>query len=78
MASVSNPTETGDAIAERLRQATVAHRDAQEVAQLAVKKWRALVLEAIDTGIAQKDVAKLAGVSRARVHAIVVHESLHS
>lgn len=67
--------EVGDSIAERLKAATVAHQDAKEVAERRAAEWRALVVEAIDAGMAQKTVAKLAGVSPPRVHAVVVHES---
>lgn len=62
-------------LGDRLRAATVAHRDAQEVATKRAKAWRRLVVEAVDSGMSQGDVAELAGgISRARVHAIVVTE----
>lgn len=67
--------EVGDSIEARLRAATVAHQDAQEVARSKAREWRRLVVEAVDGGIPQGVVAELAGgISRARVHAIVVSE----
>lgn len=72
--SLPLPVEVPGEIAGRLRAATVAHRDAQEIAHRTSKEWRALVAEAIDAGLPQHQVAQLAGVSRSRVHAIVVGE----
>jgi hypothetical protein len=72
--SVSDPTEVAEAVAERLRAATVAHQDAREVSGRAAKRWRALVAEAVDAGIPQGQVAEIAGISRARVHAILLRE----
>jgi hypothetical protein len=63
-----------DVLAE-LRAATVVHRDAREVAGKAAKRWRRAILSAIDAGMPQRVVADLAGVSTARVHAVVVRES---
>lgn len=74
MASLQNPVQATETVAARLQAATVAHRDAQEVARKAGKTWRQLVVEAIDAGMRQGDVAQLAGVARARIHAILVSE----
>lgn len=68
------PLEVGESVAERLRAATVAHQDAREVAGRTAKAWRRLVVEALDAGMPQGQVAEIAGVSRARVHAILVRE----
>lgn len=72
---LANPTEVGQGVLQELRDATVVHRDAREVAGKAAKRYRRAVLAAIDAGVPQKEVAEAAGVSTARVHAIVVHES---
>lgn len=74
MASPHATIEAHETIAARLAAATVAHKDAQEVAKDAAKKWRRLIVEGIDAGMRQADVAELAGVSRARLHAILVAE----
>lgn len=74
MASPVRPLQVPERVGERLRAATVAHRDAQEVAEKCAKRWRALIVEAIDAGMTQADVAALAGVSRARIHHVIVSE----
>lgn len=66
-----NPLAVEDHISSRLAAATTAHRDAQEVAQACAKRWRELVIEAVDGGLRIKDVAELARVSASRVHAIL-------
>lgn len=70
------PVDTG--LADRLAAATVAHRDAQEVAARAAKTWRELVVDCYDAGMGYAEITRLAGISRARVHAIVVGESLRT
>ncbi len=72
--TLANPVEVPEAIAERLHAAVIAHTDAQEVAKLAAKAYRQLVVEAVDAGIKIKDVATMAGVSPPRIHAIIVAE----
>lgn len=72
---IENPLEVGEAVMGRLAAATIAHRDAQEVAQRCAKVWRELVLEAVDAGVPIKTVAEVAGVSSPRVHRIVYVES---
>jgi hypothetical protein len=72
--NIARPTAVEPGLAARLEAATVAHRDAQEVAANAAATWRKLIVEAIDAGVPQKLVATLARVSTARVHAIVVGE----
>ena len=67
----SNPLDVGDAIGDRLAHATVAHRDAQEVAREHAGRWKQLVVEAVDSGMKIREVAELARVSSARVHAIL-------
>lgn len=72
--SIENPTEVAETLADRLRAATVQHRDAREVAQRKAKTWRELIVECVDAGARTKDVAAAAGISSARVHAIIVSE----
>lgn len=74
MTDTGRPLEVAATLADRLRAAVVAHNDAQEVAQHCATRFRELVVEAIDTGMRQQDVAALAGISRSRVHAIVARE----
>lgn len=75
VATLADPIGTAQNIADRLKAATVAHRDAQEVADNAAARWRKLIMEALDAGMRQKDVAQLAGVSRSRIHAVIYTES---
>jgi len=75
MATLADPVANPQDIADRLQAATVAHRDAQEVADRAAARWRKLIMEALDAGMRQRDVAQLAGVSRARIHAVIYTES---
>lgn len=63
------PVEVG--LADRLTAVTVTHRDAQETATQAAKRWKEIVAEAVDAGVPIKRVAELAQVSTARVHRIV-------
>ena len=72
--SVQNPVELADTLADQIRSATVQHRDAQEVAEAKAKIWRELIVQAVDAGVKVKDVAAAAGVSSARIHAVVVRE----
>lgn len=72
--SVQNPVEVAETLADQLRAKTVAHRDAQEVAGRVAKEWRGLVVDLVDAGARIKDVAAAAGISSARVHAIIVGE----
>jgi hypothetical protein len=74
MASVAAPTEVAETIAIRLDAARVAHQDAQEIAAGAAATFRGLVIEAIEAGMRQADVAAIAHVSRARLHQIMVTE----
>lgn len=74
MASPARPIEIRDYVGDRLKATTVAHRDAQEVAKKRAKAWREAIVEAIDAGMSRADVAKLAGVSQARVHHVIVAE----
>lgn len=67
-------TLADEPIGARLASAAVAHRDAQEVAQIHSSRLRALVVEAIDAGMSQGDVAACVGFSRARVHQILCTE----
>lgn len=71
---LSRPLETATDVMDELSRATVVHRDAQEVAHKSAARWRRAVAAAIDAGVPQKIVADLAGVSAARVHAVVVRE----
>lgn len=75
MATLADPVANAQDIADRLKAAAVAHRDAQEVADRAARRWRKLIMEALDAGMRQRDVAQLAGVTRARIHAVIVTES---
>lgn len=59
---------------DELRSVTVQHRDAQEVAARTSKRWRELIVRHIDAGARVKDVAAAAGVSAARIHAVIVRE----
>lgn len=68
---VMNPLAADDTVAARLAAATVSHRDAQETARVQSQRWRELVVEAVDAGLRIKDVARVASVSPARVHAIL-------
>jgi hypothetical protein len=74
MALPPTPIEAAQTIGPRIEATAVAHRDAQEVATKAAKAFRETIVEALDAGMSQRDVATLAGVSRARLHAIVVRE----
>lgn len=69
-----NPLEVDADVTAELRAATVVHRDAREVAGTAAKRWRRAIAAAVDAGMPQRVVAELAGVSTARVHAVVVRE----
>jgi hypothetical protein len=69
------PIDQAQTIAARLEAARVAHRDAQEIAGRAAKLFRETIIEALDViGLPQKQVAEMAGVSRARLHAIIARE----
>lgn len=70
----ATPLEVAHNLGARLSAAAVAHRDAQEVASKRAKTFRQLVVEALDAGMRQADVAQLAGVSRSRLHAILARE----
>lgn len=74
-AAASTPLEAAQTIESRLRDACVAYRDAQEVAERTAKKRRQLIVEAIDElGWPHKRVAEIVGVSRTRLHAIILSE----
>lgn len=66
--------EVAETLGARLSAAAVAHRDAQEVAAIRARSFRQLVVEALDAGMRRRDVAELAGVTPARVHAILARE----
>lgn len=74
MASVLAPIGDVQNIADRLKAVTVAHRDAQEVAERTAARWRQTIMEALDAGMTQLAVAQLAGVSRSRIHAVIYTE----
>lgn len=70
--TVPNPVEVKRSLAELLDAATVAHRDAQETATVTARRWKELIVEAIDSGVRIRDVAKLARVSPSRIHAVIL------
>lgn len=74
MALPPTPIDQAHTITARLEAARVAHRDAQEIAGKRAGEFRAVIVEALDAGMKQKDVAQLAGISRARLHHILVSE----
>lgn len=69
------PVEVRFTLADELRHATAAHRDAQEVARRCSKRWKAAVVAAIDAGMSHNAVAQLAGISRARIHHILLEDA---
>lgn len=75
MVDVMHPVTVADSIADRLSAAKVAHRDALEVAAKTSALVNALVVEAIDAGMSYGAVAALVGVTKARIHHIVLNES---
>lgn len=73
--TITPPLAVGESLDVRISHAVVAHRDAQEVADKASRRLNGLVAEAIDQGMSYGALAKIVGVSRARIHHIVVQES---
>lgn len=67
----SDPLDVTGISADVLRSLVTAHRDAQEVAQRCSARLKEAIVDALDSGWSQRDVAELVGVSRARLHAIV-------
>jgi len=70
--TVPNPVEVKQNLPELLSAATVAHRDAQETASVTARRWKELIVEAIDAGARVRDVAELARVSPSRIHAVIL------
>lgn len=70
--SVPSAVEVKQSLAEQLTAATVAHRDAQETASVHARRWKGLIVEAVDAGVRIRDVAELARVSPARIHAVIL------
>jgi predicted XRE-type DNA-binding protein len=65
-------TEVAQDMPSRLRAAAAAVKDADDALRLKLKHRRELILEAIDEqGMSQLQVAKLAGVAKSRISAIL-------
>lgn len=65
-------TEVAKDMPSRLRAAAAAVKDADDALRLKLKHRRELILEAIDEqGMSQLQVAKLAGVAKSRISAIL-------
>ncbi len=60
-----------DPIVDRLKNVTAAYRDATETWETHRDKWQEAVTDAVDKGLGVPAVAEIAGVTRARVFAIV-------
>lgn len=69
------PKEVAAELAQRIEAATVAKIDAQEVCRIKERRWRQLVMEAIDEGVPVGQVAKVAGVVPSRIIAVIETES---
>lgn len=66
------PTEVAHDLPDRLRAAAAAVADAQSALTLRLKHRRELILEAIDDeGMNHQEVAKLIGVAKGRISAIL-------
>jgi predicted XRE-type DNA-binding protein len=66
------PTEVAQDMPARLRAAAAAVKDTETAHRLALKHRRELIFAAVDDeGMAQRDVAKLAGLSQPRVASIL-------
>lgn len=66
------PVEVAKDLPARLRAAAAAVRDAEGALKLRLRHRRQLILEAIDDeGMSQLEVAKLAGVAKSRISAIL-------
>lgn len=66
------PRAVAENMPDRLRKAASAVSDAETARRLALQHRRELIFEAVDSeGMHQREVAKLAGVSQARVSAIL-------
>jgi predicted XRE-type DNA-binding protein len=69
---MSAPTEVAHGLPARIERAAAAVRDAEGALKLRLKHRRELILEAIDReGMSQQEVAKLAGVAKSRISAIL-------
>ena len=72
LTAVSNP------IVERLRNKTVAYKDAREIWEKHRDEWQRMIADAIDDGVPNKVVAKAVGVSSPRICAIVANVYAHA
>jgi predicted XRE-type DNA-binding protein len=68
------PAEVAHDLPARLRAAAAAVKDAEGALRLRLRHRKELILEAIDDeGMSQQEVAKLAGVAKSRISAILAH-----
>jgi hypothetical protein len=59
-------------LAERLRDQAAAYRARKAAAKEAGAALNRTVVEAVDAGMSQRDVASIIGVAKGRIHAIIV------
>lgn len=66
------PIEVLDDLPTRLRKSAERVRDAKGPYDLALEQRAELVVEAVGEGMSQLEIAKLIGVQKGRIHAILV------
>lgn len=68
------PAEVAHDLPARLRAAAAAVKDAESALQLRLRHRRELILDAIELeNMSQQEVAKLVGVAKSRISAILAH-----
>ncbi len=67
----ATPSEVRLDLSPRLEAAAAAVRDAKEALQLKLEQRDQLIVQAVDEGMQQRVVARLAGVSQTRVIAVL-------
>jgi hypothetical protein len=56
----------------RIRAARDVVNDRKKAYNLALAQWKDLIVEAVDSGMTQTQVAAMAGVAKGRIHAVLV------